>query len=961
MTPSTRVLASSIETSPVLEREREIRTIDEALVSAQAGVGTALVVEGEAGIGKSTLARQAVDEARRRGLRILRAQGGELERSLPYGVVIELFGALTREERQAADLFAGPAAVTAPLLGIEHARSTEAVIPERADPFAYLHGLFWLVLNLVERGPLAIVVDDAQWADEPSLRFLHRVVQRIEELPVVVLLAMRPDGDSPASAAGRLLRAHRGATHLTPAPLSEVAVGELMSSVAGRPVDSDLRHASWQATRGNPFFVTELASELARLEPARSDAEQIESFIPDQVGRFVEARLALLDPSARRLAEAVAVLGESATLHRGSSLAGLDLATGTEAARRLVEAGILDDAAAISFRHPIVRSGVYASVPGPARASLHRRAAMLLADEDADIGVIGTQLREAEPSGDPRIVELLIAASDDAVARGEPEVAVALLRRAVAEPPGLPERARLLALLARAEAAARSPSAPETFAEAMALVDDPARRAGLLLELGHALVGSGQWAAARDAFERGIADAPEPAADAPEPDRELRARLEAGFLSAAWVTMQDRDAIGERVRRILDSEELGAANRELAVWIAFQQGAVVGSTAREMGDLVRRAFTEAPVDALVQQGQVVEVGVGVLLQTDDLPFEVDVLSRALAAAQSTGPIGKAGIFAYCRAWPNYYMGRLTDAIADAEEALRAAELGWEAFLPAAVTVAAFAHIERDELDAAEAVIAIDPEQWGHRIDTAMLLPLAAGRLALARGDTPGALDELQRAAEGARAAFMRNGVPTEWRTWYARALVEAGRRDEAREITREGVDIARSWGAEWPLGNALRAAGLVEGGPAGLALLRQAEELLADSPARLEHSRLLVDLGGALRRNGSLTDAREVLARAADLARQIGARRLLAHATSELRAAGARPRRVALTGVDALTPAELRVIQEALAGRSNREIAQALFVTPKAVEFHLANAYRKLDIGSRGELAGVMAAPAAHP
>ncbi|HEX4897146.1 MAG TPA: AAA family ATPase [Candidatus Limnocylindrales bacterium] len=945
----------------MLEREHETRSIENALASARFGVGTALVVEGEAGIGKSTLARRAVDEARRRGMRLLRAQGGELERSLPYGVVIELFGALTREERQAVDLFAGPAAVTAPLLGIEHARSTEAAVPERADPFAYLHGLFWLVLNLVERGPLAIVVDDAQWADEPSLRFLHRVVQRIDELPVVVLLAMRPDGDSPASAAGRLLRAHRGATHLAPHPLSEIAVGQLMSSVAGRPVDGDLRHASWQATRGNPFFVTELASELARLEPARSDAEQIESFIPDQVGRFVEARLAAADPSARRLAEAVAVLGESATLHRGSSLAGLDAATGTEAARRLVEAGILDDATAISFRHPIVRSGVYASVPGPARASLHRRAALLLADEDADIGVIGTQLREAEPSGDARVVDLLRAAADDAVDRGEPEVAVALLRRALAEPPGLPERARLLAILARAEAAGRSPSAPETFAEAIALVDDPARRAGLLLELGHALVGSGQWAAASDAFARGIADAPEPAADAPGPDRELKARLEAGFLSAAWVTMQDRDAIGERVKRIVDSEELGAANRELAVWIAFQQGAVVGSTAREMGDLVKRAFTEAPVETLVQQGQVVEVGVGVLLETDDLPLEVDILTRALAAARSTGPIGKAGIFAYCRAWPNYYMGRLTDAIADAEEALRAAELGWEAFLPAAVTVAALAHIERDDLVAAQAVIAIDPEQWGHRIDTAMLLPLAAGRLALERGDTRRALDQLQRAGEGARAAFMRNGIPTEWRTWYASALVEAGRRDEAREITREGVDIARAWGAEWPLGNALRASGLAEGGPAGLTLLRQAEELLAGSPARLEHARLLVDLGGALRRNGSLTEAREVLARAADLARQIGARRLLARATTELRAAGARPRRVALTGVDALTPAELRVIQEALAGRSNREIAQALFVTPKAVEFHLANAYRKLDIGSRGELAGVMAMPAARP
>ena len=256
---------------------------------------------------------------------------------------------------------------------------------------------------------------------------------------------------------------------------------------------------------------------------------------------------------------------------------------------------------------------------------------------------------------------------------------------------------------------------------------------------------------------------------------------------------------------------------------------------------------------------------------------------------------------------------------------------------------------------AEAALAIDPERYGQRIDSAMLLPLAVGRLALARGDVPRAVDQLRLAADGAGAAFMRNNIPTEWRAWYAAALVGAGRRDEALEIAREGVEIARAWGAAWPLGASLRAAGVIEGGARGLALLREARELLAGSPAELEHARLLVDLGAALRRNGSLLDARDVLARAADLARRLDARALLTRASSELRAAGARPRRIALTGVQALTPAERRVVQEALAGRSNREIAQALFVTPKAVEFHLANAYRKLDIGSRTELHGAMA------
>jgi DNA-binding CsgD family transcriptional regulator len=933
---------------PVLEREREIAAIHDAVArAATAATGTALVLSGEAGIGKSTLARHAIDEATRRGFRVLRARGGELERALPYGIVIDLFGALVRDARGTDGIFAGPAQIAAPLFRTSYDARQDGHGAERGDPIAYLHGLSWLVLNLVEDGPLAIVVDDAQWADEASLRFLHRVVERVEELPLVVVLAMRPHGDSPASAAADRLRTHRLAAHLVPDPLSEVAVGEVVTRVAGHAVSERLRRAAWVATGGNPFFVTELASELVRTDPEDADPEDVVTHLPERVGRHVETRLAAGGPEARALAEAVAVLGESATLHRAAKLAGLDPIVAEEAARWLVETWIFNDSAALAFRHPIVRGAVDAGIPAPTRSELHRRAALLLAYENVDAGIVGAQLREAAPSGDRRVVELLFAAADEAVGRGEPDTAASLLRRALAEPPTPALRLDALSRLARAEAAAGSPAAAAAFAEAIALDDRPDQRAELRLDLGNALVAAGQWPAARETFAEGLEDG--------SPlDGLLRTRLEAGYLSAAWVTMEDRTVIGDRVRELLQSDVLGPANRELAAWVAFQQGAVVGSPAHEMGDLVKRVFAEAPVEQLVREGQVVEVGAGVLVETGDLPLEVEILTAAIEAARRTGPIGKVGVYAYCRAWPHYYMGRLTDAVADAEEALRAAELGWEAFVPAAVTVAALAHVERDDLDAAEGVLAIDPERWAGRIDTAMLVPLARGRLALARGDLSGAADHLRQAADGAGAAFMQNPVPTDWRAFYATALLRLDRRDEARAIAAEGLEIARAWGAAWPLGSALRVAGLVEGGPAGIALMREGEALLHESPARLEHARMLVTLGATLRRNGTLNEAREVLSRAADLAQRIGARALLARATTELRAAGSRRRRVALTGVDALTPAELRVANEALAGRTNREIAQVLFVTPKAVEFHLANVYRKLDIGSRSELGSAL-------
>jgi DNA-binding CsgD family transcriptional regulator len=152
------------------------------------------------------------------------------------------------------------------------------------------------------------------------------------------------------------------------------------------------------------------------------------------------------------------------------------------------------------------------------------------------------------------------------------------------------------------------------------------------------------------------------------------------------------------------------------------------------------------------------------------------------------------------------------------------------------------------------------------------------------------------------------------------------------------------------LGMALRAAGLVEGGARGIELLAEAVDALAGSPAALEHARALTDLGAALRRAGHRSDAREPLRRGLERAQRCNATALVERAHSELLATGARPRRVAVSGPDALTASERRVAGMAAEGLTNRAIAQALFVTEKTIEWHLSQAYRKLDITSRSEL-----------
>jgi len=162
-------------------------------------------------------------------------------------------------------------------------------------------------------------------------------------------------------------------------------------------------------------------------------------------------------------------------------------------------------------------------------------------------------------------------------------------------------------------------------------------------------------------------------------------------------------------------------------------------------------------------------------------------------------------------------------------------------------------------------------------------------------------------------------------------------------------------GAPRALGAALRAGGLVEGGADGLALLRESVDVLRESAARLERGKSLTELGAALRRANQRTEARDHLRDGLELATVCGAAPVAERAHAELVATGARPRRIVRTGVDSLTPSERRVASMAAEGQTNREIAQALFVTPKTIEMHLSHVYGKLDIQSRSQLAGAMA------
>ncbi|HEU4970607.1 MAG TPA: helix-turn-helix transcriptional regulator, partial [Gaiellaceae bacterium] len=195
-----------------------------------------------------------------------------------------------------------------------------------------------------------------------------------------------------------------------------------------------------------------------------------------------------------------------------------------------------------------------------------------------------------------------------------------------------------------------------------------------------------------------------------------------------------------------------------------------------------------------------------------------------------------------------------------------------------------------------------------------------------------------------------------WRSLKAQALERLGRYDEAVALAGEELEIARGWGSPGTVGRSLRVLGSIRRKD-GIEQLEEACALLEEAPARLEQAKALASLGAAMRRARKPTEAREPLRRALELADVCGAQPLADAVRTEIYATGARPRTTALRGVLALTASERRVADLAADGQTNRDIAQTLYVTPKTVEVHLSNAYRKLGIASRRELAGALAEP----
>jgi DNA-binding CsgD family transcriptional regulator len=942
----------SKEGAPLLEREPELAEIARSVGAAGAGEGGVLLFEGPPGIGKTALLTAARSQARRAGMVTLSARAGELETDLPWGVVRDLFGpelaAASKAERQRLLSDAAGLARIALRSGAAHTARREG------DTFgAALHGLYWLTANMAASRPVVLAIDDAHWADTPSLRWLAYLAARLEGLPVLVVVAVRP-GD-PGMTSGPISAIAQAARAVRPSALGREATAVLVRATLGDEASPELCDSCHSATAGNPFLLRCILQELRDQGalPEGAAAERVTEIHSDAISSATIARLARLPTVGRDLASSIAVLGTSCSLSDAAAIAGLDEDAAVLGADALAAEGLIAGSEPLEFVHPIVRTAVYDEIPSHRRARWHRRAARLLDDEEAPAEEIAVHLLAVPPSGDAVVAGILCSAAAAALAAGAPESAVEYLDRALAEPPPAPAQVAILRQLGAAEASLQRPAGAEHLRAALSLSSQPSERAEISRELAVPLMHSGRMGDAVDLLERAIGEL--------QPEhRELRLELEADIIAARRLNPALRQGALERVRVLRAAGLRGRTFGERVALsaVALEPDSPIG-TASESVEFATRALGDGQLLAEAGvESPAFWYAASALILAGAFELADPVLESALAEARSRGsPVGSALGLGF-RALLGYRTGRLADAEADARHAIDIAPSArWAGSVYATVFLI---EILLDRGRPEEAAQAVADSGLGAAEGASLPLLLVRyghGRLRRLLGDVDAGLADMRAAAVQLEAgAFPPQLWP--WRSTHALALTSLGERRDACRLVDEELTLARAFGAPGPLGVALRVRGLVEPGGADLDLLREAVEVLADTGAELEYARALVDFGAALRRAGRRADGAEALREGLDLAHGCGAGALAARAREELVAAGARPRRDALRGRDALTASELRIARMAAEGRTNREIAQALFIGLRTVETHLTHTYRKLAIHSRDALPGALDARA---
>ncbi|TPG14006.1 LuxR C-terminal-related transcriptional regulator [Pedococcus bigeumensis] len=902
-------------------REVEQRVIEQLLAGARVGDSGVLVISGDPGIGKTGLL--AHTRARATAMRVLSARGVEAEREVTFGGLHQVCAPLL----PLLDELPGP-----------QAEALAVALAVRSGPtparFAVGAAVLGLLTRAADEAPLAVVIDDGHLFDESSAQALAFAARRMVSDRIAVVVALRPDHES---AFASLPTLHLG-------PLTVEGARTLLES-AGPERWTQARLARFhEATGGNPLAILDLAGEAERLAAAPPDTPV--ALTGTLLAAYSRKALALSPEAGSALLLAATDNHDLAALARACQAAGVGLAALEEAeAAGLVR---LTDSA-VEFRHPLVRAAVYGEAGAGARREAHRLLAAAV--EPGEVDRRAWHLAEAAVGPDDAAAALLDAAAEDAGRRGANAVASAQLVRSAAHTADAGLRgARLLRAGEQAWLAGATDHATGLLRQSLALAATPLDRALALGRLGSIEVRCGSLEKARDLLFAAAADA------APH-DPDAAAVLLADAVEACFYLCDLASALRA-------AEQLTSLTGPLASLTARRVGRmaagfalVLGGRADRGADLIRSAMAEPP-DAGAESDQWrfrwALLGPMFLREAGEARA---AMGDAVRTIRTVAAVGMLPFLLTLIARDHAGSDGWADAEAGYVEAIRLAqETGHDTDLALANAGLAWllarqGRADESVLHGAEAV----------RLGTLHSAQLAMVWAAFAAADLEAATGRPEAAKEAYQALadqLAQLGV-TDPDLSPGPELVECfrqlGEPGEAMTIADDFLAAARAKGQPWALARAHRALGVAHGLANGEADFLEAMRLHALTPDPFESARTRLAYGSVLRRSRRRVDARIPLREALVTFEHLGAAPWADRAAVELEATGETAQRRGVGVIAALTPQERQIATLLAQGRTSREAAVALFLSPKTVEYHLRHVYIKLGIHSREDLARVLA------
>jgi ATP/maltotriose-dependent transcriptional regulator MalT len=946
-------------------RDRELEALERALSEAATGAPRFAQVTGEPGIGKSHLLAELGRRADADGWLVLNGRAAELERELPFGLVIDTFdaylGALDPQtfERIAREDMIELAGIFPSLRSLSPSREQPGTAAERFRAHRVVNDL---IERLAARQPVLLLLDDLHWADAASVEQACFVLRRPPEAAVMIVGSFRTGQADPALVAAVAAAVRDGS-------VEQIELGPLAADEAARLVGSQRStEALYAESGGNPFYLLQLARDRERTPSATAGA-QANGGVPAAVAASIAAELDALSPVSRELAQGAAVAGDPFELDLAVAIAGVPEQDAYDALDELIAGDLVRSADAprrFEFRHPLVRGAIYEAFSPGARLAAHQRAAQALAERGAPASARAHHVEHTARHGDAEAVEVLREAGLAAAGRAPASAArwLAAALRILPREARPEERLGLLVALAGAQGATGEFEATRrTLIEAIEVAPEKGPMARVRLVGSCAAIE--RLLGRREQSHHRLAEALAQLTDESGPEAaSLMIDLAVdSFSDMDYDGMEAWAARAAAVASALDDRPLHAVATATVAWALAAKGEA------EEGE-ERRADAAALVDAMPDEQLAERLdAVGHLAGAEFQLCRYEAAGaharRGLELARTTGQGGMFPILVQALANVLFTTGRLDDAARLLDEAVDAARTSsnmqslWWALL-----TRAFQALWAGEIDTALRLVE-EGAEVGRGIDDSVVAAWAAtilGGVMLEAGDAERAAKLLSESAGGEGMPMMPGAWRATWLEQLTRARLAIADREGAARAAAAARAIAESSGLPLAEVGADRAeaevaqdAGEFElGARLALSSAAGAERI----GARIDEAGARALAGEVLERVGERDAAIRELERAAAIFEECGASRYRDQAEHELRKLGQsvhrRSARGRGEGIESLTGRELEVARLVVDRRTNPEIAAELFLSVKTVESHLRNIFRKLDASSRVEVARIV-------